>query len=430
MDIYNIYIVQEGDTMQSIANKFNVSLERLLKENEVIPDKLAIGQTIVITYPQETYIVQDGDSIESIVQSQNTTRMQLLRNNNYLIDRNYIYPGEQLVIKYDNSKGNISTNGYATPFIDTKTLERTLPYLTYISIFGYRTTENAEIVPIEDTQIINISKSLGVAPLMLLSAISLDGSTNVQAVYDILLNEELSDKHIEEIVSIAKSKGYYGVNITYQFINYLNAIFYENYTKKLSRRMKNEGLKLFITVSPNIINSNIFEKINSSILDSIDGITIMNYIFGKSYEPPSPITSIELYNNFLEVLNNYISLNKLDIGCPIIGYDWELPFIRGMTVANALKLSTAYELAYNNNSRIQFDEVSKTPYFNYIEKENIQQKEHIVWFVDVRTINELLNLVPKYNLNGTGIWNIMYYFPQMWLVLNSQYKINKLFPEP
>lgn len=28
--------------------------------------------------------------------------------------------------------------------------------------------------------------------------------------------------------------------------------------------------------------------------------------------------------------------------------------------------------------------------------------------------------------SGVGIWNIMFYFPQMWLVINSQYEIEKV----
>jgi hypothetical protein len=29
-------------------------------------------------------------------------------------------------------------------------------------------------------------------------------------------------------------------------------------------------------------------------------------------------------------------------------------------------------------------------------------------------------------LQGTGIWNIMYYYAQMWLIINSQYEIESV----
>ena len=37
-----------------------------------------------------------------------------------------------------------------------------------------------------------------------------------------------------------------------------------------------------------------------------------------------------------------------------------------------------------------------------------------------------LLLAGEYQLRGVSIWNIMRYFPQLWLVLNQLYEIEKL----
>jgi len=34
--------------------------------------------------------------------------------------------------------------------------------------------------------------------------------------------------------------------------------------------------------------------------------------------------------------------------------------------------------------------------------------------------------VEEYGLNGIGVWNIMRYFPALWLTANSLYRIRKL----
>lgn len=426
----DIHIVQQGETIFTIADKYKVPANRLILENDINPDKLVIGQAIVILYPAETYIVKQGDSLESIANSNNIPVMQLFRNNNYLFDRKDIYPDEELVLSYNNNKGNIYTNGYVNQFIDLNTLKRTLPYLSYISIFGYSPTLNGDIIEIDDSEIIKMTKAYGVAPLMLLSAYSLQGVSNLQAIYDVLLNEDLSNKLIDETISLLKTKGYYGLNITYLYLNMNNAYIYEQFTKRLTKRFKNEGFKLFISVALNSAKENILEIIDKSILNDIDGIFFIDLTFGKNYDPPSPITSIKKYDEMLKNIDDLIPNEKIDIGCPLIGYDWKLPYVDGKTVAYLLKLNTAVELAQTTNSTIYFDDLSQTPYFNYIQEEVFIQNQHIVWFIDVRTINELLNLIVKYNLHGTGIWNIMYFFSQIWLVVNSQYKIIKLFPEP
>ena len=140
-----IYVVQVGDTITSIANKFGVSETRLILENGISnPTDLVIGQTIVITYPQETYIVKEGDNLSEIALDHGISMMQLYRNNPYLWEREYIFPGEELIISYD-TKETITTNAYAFPFIDKNILRKSLPYLTYLSILNYKTLRKGEI---------------------------------------------------------------------------------------------------------------------------------------------------------------------------------------------------------------------------------------------------------------------------------------------
>lgn len=424
-----IHVVQSGENIYSIAEKYNFPVERLIIDNVIDPNKLAIGLPIIIAYPLETYIVQEGDSLESIARDKNIPVMQLLRNNNFLFDRLHIFPGESLVISYENTKGDIITNGYVNEFVDLKTFERTLPYLTYVSIFGYQPTVKGEIKQIKDDELLSMAKSYSVAPLMFVSGLSVEGVSDPQIIFDILANDELTSKIINHSIEIIKEKGYYGLNMSYLYININNIKIYENFTKKLITNYKSNGLKLFLTFNINTIKENIMDKFDNSILKDIDGITFINFSFGKNTGPPAPITSIKVYNDLLKVATEYVPSNKISIASQLISYDWELPYIEGESVAYSLKVSTAFELAFTTKSVIQFDDISKTPFFNYIEQNVFSQSEHIVWFTDVRTLDEITNLIVQYDLQGTGIWNIMYYFNRMWMVYNSQCKIIKLFPE-
>lgn len=44
----NQYIVQQGDTLYSISKKFNISIEELKKQNNIVDNAISIGQTILI----------------------------------------------------------------------------------------------------------------------------------------------------------------------------------------------------------------------------------------------------------------------------------------------------------------------------------------------------------------------------------------------
>jgi spore germination protein len=129
---------------------------------------------------------------------------------------------------------------------------------------------------------------------------------------------------------------------------------------------------------------------------------------------------------FLDYIKQFIPLDKVIIGMATIGYDWELPFSAGISSVNSLTLNRAINLALEVDAAIQFDEISQTPYYRYIFGSNGNQIAHIVWFIDARSINSLLDLVSKYALNGTGVWNITIFNPQLWLLINSQYIIEKL----
>jgi spore germination protein len=145
--------------------------------------------------------------------------------------------------------------------------------------------------------------------------------------------------------------------------------------------------------------------------------------------PPGPVTSITDYHTIMNQALKFIEPNKLYIGCPLLAYGWELPYIEGLSTAISLKLNTSVELAKDKNSPIEFDEPSQTPFFSYTDEKNKTTVKSIVWSIDARTIDQFLQLTLKYALKGTGTWNIMYYYAPLWSVINSQFKINKLLPE-
>lgn len=427
----NIHVVQPGDTINSIAEKYGVPASQIMQDNELANNSnLVTGQTIVILYPEQIHLVKEGDSLLSIASDYEVPVMQLIRNNIYLLSRDFIYPGETIVIRYSNNKGVVTTNGYANAFVDKDVLKKTLPYLTYLSVFGYRSTKEADIIEVDDSEIIKIAKEFGVAPIMLLSTLTYQGTASAETAYSIIGSDEMTDMHIQNILHILKTKGFCGVNITFQFITSKSMPSYENYYNKVTSELHKEGFLVFLTFTPTLkldTNQLEIERIDySKFYKKVDGITIMNYNWGYNYGPPAPVSSIKSLNDIVEYATTIIPPEKLDIGMPIIGYDWELPYILGITKATSMTLDRTLELARLMEATIQFDDISQTPNYEYEIKRFEASIDHKVWFVDARTIDALASLAIQYKLDGTGIWNIANYYAQMWLVINSQYEIKKV----
>jgi spore germination protein len=422
-----IYVVQQGDTINSIADKYGISPERLITDNGLTtPYSLAVGQTLVITKPSIIYTVKDGDTLAEIAEAFQVTVLQLLGNNPELAGGQYLFAGETLVISYDNHQGNLLISGYAYPYISDVTLRMTLPYLTYMIVFNYRVTRDGNLVGSDDdVAVIKTAKAYGVGSTLVVTTFSTTGETDLAAEYEILLNVELQNNIIESLLSILKEKGYTGVNLAFQFIDTTNQRLYLNFLTNVANTLHPAGYSVFLTLNPGLQISGTditFERINYAAFAEIsDGLLFLSYNWGSTERPPIQYP-IVTQKPLLDYIMAQVPLEKIRIALPTVAYDWQLPYIEGQTKANALNFSSALDLAIQTNAVINYDEPSLSAYFEY---DDILGNHHIVWFKDARSIDSSIKILQSYGIEGIGVWNIMYYFHQMWLVINTQYQIKK-----
>ncbi len=423
-----IHIVSPNETIQSIAEYYGITEDKLIEDNGLdSEDQLIVGQSLVIVIPEITYTVKEGDSLRGIADAFQVSLIELLANNPYLSEREYIYPGDILVIRYEK-RGTITTHGNTVPNIDKTTLRKTLPYLTYISILNYTAAKDGGIISYyDDSEIVQIAKAYGVAPLMLLTTLTIQGEANIIADFEVLLNEEFQRKQIDNILVILKEKGYFGLNLSLQYISLSNIQLYESYFANVTNRLSSEGYQVFVTINPNINESSkevSFQKVDYSIINTLaQNIIFSSYEWAFNINPPSPITSINKTEMFLNYVLNYIPPDKIIIGIATLGYDWELPYVAGISNVNVISFDNVNDLASNNKVGIHYDDLSQTPYFTYTTNNQIN---HAVWFINAQTINATLELVSKYSLKGISVWNITVYNPQLWLIINAEYKIEKV----
>jgi len=252
-----IHSVQPDETIYSIADNYGVSANWLIIHNQVNnPNKLVVGQSILVLFPRETYRVRDGDTLAGIADSHGVSAMQLLKNNPNLSDRKYIYPGEEIIIRLSDEKiMEISTNGYAFPFIDTNILRKTLPYLTYFTIFYYRITMDGDIIDIKDQELIDIAIEYGVAPIILISTLTDTGIADIAAAHSIFTSKDKQNDLINRVLANMKKKGYYGLNIDIQNVQQEDRQLYIDFITNISSRVRQEGYLVLITLTPNTFQS-------------------------------------------------------------------------------------------------------------------------------------------------------------------------------
>ena len=110
--MYKIYKVSMGDTLESIAKKFNTTILDLQNING--KDYITMGELIIVPNNQnsewfEKYIVKAGDNLYSIADKYNISLADLLDINGLDKD-NYIYPGQEILVPKSNVKIIITKN--------------------------------------------------------------------------------------------------------------------------------------------------------------------------------------------------------------------------------------------------------------------------------------------------------------------------------
>ena len=121
-------MVKEGDTVDAIAQDTGIAVDALLWANQIAyPYRLAVGQSLYIP-PKEEGTGEEG--------------------------------GRDLYVF-----------GYAYPFINSRTLDETLPFLTDLYVFSYGFTAEGNLVhPVSDDRwMIQAAREAGVGAVMALT---------------------------------------------------------------------------------------------------------------------------------------------------------------------------------------------------------------------------------------------------------------------
>lgn len=125
-----IHVVQRGETLFSIAQRYNLSVDTVAKANGIInPSNIMAGQRLLIPLngemgageSPETYTVQYADTLQAIATAFGTDVNTLITLNN-LADPNALYVGQSLILRASE------TVTVATPQLDS-TMTPTPPEL-------------------------------------------------------------------------------------------------------------------------------------------------------------------------------------------------------------------------------------------------------------------------------------------------------------
>lgn len=378
-----IYVVKPGDTVDDIAAAYGISPESVIYNNQLIyPYALAVGQALLLSTPQ----------------------------------------GEA-------PSYSAYTNGYAYPFIDEAVLTETLPFLSSLSVFSYGFTTEGELVPpaVDDDFMIAATISSKTRPILTLTPFGPDGQFNNYLITTMVNDESVKNTLLQNLLSTLQEKGFAGVDIDFEYILPDDRIPFAEFVSDTRNFLAPYGYPVSVALAPKIADNQpglLYEGKDYALLgQAADSVLLMTYEWGYTYGPPMAVAPINKVREVVDYAVTRIDPAKIDLGIPNYGYDFTLPYERGVSKARTISNIEAVQIAVSAGVPISFDETAMSPYFRY-EENGIM---HEVWFEDVRSLQEKYSLLPEYGLRGIGVWQIMRLFRAGWLLFRDNFIINKPF---
>lgn len=375
-----IYVVKEGDTVDIIASMFGVGAELIIYDNQLVyPYRLAVGQALLI---------EAGLSEKTM---------------------------------------EIISNGYAYTFISRWVLDNSLPSLSELSVFSYGFTEEGELIPPVQDDVWMVDEALenGTLPVLTLTPFGKDGNFNNNLISAIVRNPYSSNELINNLLAEMEVKNYGGLDIDFEYIKAEDRDLFTEFVRNCTERMHDAGYQVSVALAPKTSAGQkgvLYEGKDYKALGEIaDHVLVMTYEWGYTYGPPMAVAPLNKVREVVEYAVTEIPAYKISMGIPNYGYDWPLPYERGVTKARTIGNVEAVQIAIENSAVIRFDEISASPYF-YYEKDGIM---HEVWFEDVRSLKRKFDLIKEFGLRGPGYWQIMRFFRANWLLLQDNFYIQR-----
>lgn len=385
----------------------------------------------------QIYVVKAGDTIDEIALLKGVPVESIIYNNQLeypyalVVGQALLLPGSVDAGQQDNAeeipKRLVEVNGYAYPFIRTEILEQTLPYLTEVSVFSYGFTEEGELIEpeISDALLLETAINFQTAPILTLTPFGADGQFNNYLIHRIVTDPVAQNHLIENLLNTVRQKQFEGVDIDFEYILAEDRIAFAEFVANVRNAMSPEGYSTSVALAPKISDDQpglLYGGKDYALLgEAADKVLLMTYEWGYTYGPPMAVAPIHKVEEVVQYALTRIPAEKINMGIPNYGYDWPLPYERGVTKARTLGNVEAVRLAIDKQAEIMFDQTAMSPYFHYEENGIL----HEVWFEDVRSLQAKFGLVQKYRLRGMGYWQIMRLFRANWLLLSDTFWIAK-----
>lgn len=278
--------------------------------------------------------------------------------------------------------------------------------LTFISPVWYQLTATAEVQEVNKIEKIRIKEIANTQAMKTMPTIFND--FDARRVSVLIKDPVLIESFSKRLIEIAQEEGYVGWDIDFEQLDLQDRDNFSNFIKVLAEELHQEQLLLSVSVHVQTGKSSDWESAKTqawpALTKSVDYLRIMAYDFHNSNTSAGAITPIDRYKEVLRYATSIIPIEKLVVGLPLYGYNWDQDKADPVDYLQTQKLATEF------NFQFQRDKNSQALTGSYKDKD----VEHTIWIEDSQSLISKINTARFFGIYQFCFWRLAGEDPQLW----------------
>jgi spore germination protein len=376
------HVVKSGDTLWLISLAYGVSVTEIKELNNLTSDMIFVGQVLLIIA---------GNEVEEEIKDEKNPAQDLMILgfytkywNNDLVSYQSLTAKHEFMNTIATASLDVNYDGSITGFIPHEALDFSKGH----DVFTYATFQN-HFDP-------NLTRA-------------------------IFTNSPLQETVITNMVSFVKEHGYKGANLNFENMYASDRSLFNRFVAEMTDAFHKEGYPVMVSVPAKTCDCPTwawsgtfdFEFLGKS---NVDYIQVMSYDQHGSWGDPGPVAGYNWMNSVLKYATAHIASNKILLGLPAYGYDWN---ISKNTGNRALTLKQIDQLIATHNPEIKWNSLERTPYFNYVDANG---DNRTVFFENFDSLSVKTGFVNSYKLAGISMWRMGQENDMFWLAVQDGLK--------
>ncbi|MCY8513326.1 glycosyl hydrolase family 18 protein [Bacillus atrophaeus] len=236
----------------------------------------------------------------------------------------------------------------------------------------------------------------------------------------VMTNKTARKHFIDQLAKLAKKHSFYGVNIDFEAVNPKDRSKYSSLIQDVSAALKKKKIKTMVSVPAKSADDKgddwSWPYDYAKIGKYADYVQVMTYDEHGIWGEPGSVASTNWIKSSLQFAVKKIKPNKVVMGIPSYGNDWDLTdqtnsTVKQWTEINTLKKKLKAKPAYNKKT------VSMT--FSYVDK---NKHKHVVWYENEKTIQTKSHLVKQYKIAGVSVYALGHESASFWKAIQAGIK--------